>query len=356
MTLKVVHFGTGNTGMFGVRQILDHPELELVGHYVMSPEKIGVDSGTLVGRDPCGIIATNNLEELLALDADCFCHMGDSIGKGTEPVELCARFLERGTNVASLSIFPWAHPASCAPELRDPAEAACEKGQSTAFFTGIDPGWATTDLAIAALAGAGRIDCVRVCELGYWRGYDAEYVCREYWGFGQPPGFKPQLIAGGVLQDMWAPTIYEIADKLDVEIEEFNIVHEVDTVDYDVETAFGLVKAGTAVALHFELQGMSGGRPMVIVEHNDLCVRDAGKQWKLPYNDTDLAYRIEIEGDPDYQLELSFDAPQGLAVTAMTVVNSIPKVCAASPGLKGPYELPRYWSRVVDGRKMMTQA
>ena len=347
MSLRVIHCGTGNIGKEALRGIMNHPDLELVGHYVWSPEKAGKDSGELIGDSPVGVVATNNWDDLLALKADCLCYFGDSIGRELQALEDIIPFLEAGTNCVTLSIFPWAHPASCPPEFLDPVQAACKKGNSTAFFTGIDPGWGTTDLAIAALACADRVDCVRVMELGWWGDYTAEFVCREYFGFGQPPGYQPLLITGGFLRKMWEPTLHEIADALGIKIEDYRVVYETDTLDHDIECGFGTVKAGTAAAVHFELQGLVNGKAVVIVEHNDLVGRGVGTKWKLPYGPEEVAYRIEIEGDPAYSLELNFAYGPGLKMTAMPPVNSIPAVCAATPGLKGPLDIPRYWSKNV---------
>jgi 2,4-diaminopentanoate dehydrogenase len=206
-------------------------------------------------------------------------------------------------------------------------------------------------LAIAALACADKVDCVRVLELGWWGDYSAEFVSREYFGFGKEPGFQPLLITTGWLSTAWQPTLHEIADALGVAIDDYCVVYETDSLDYDIETGFGTVRAGTASAVHFELQGLVDGQPVVVVEHNDLVGRDAGKKWKLPYGPSEMAYRIEIEGDPAYSVELNMGPEPGAKMTAMPVVNSIPAVCQASPGLKSPLEIPRYWSRNVSARK-----
>ena len=60
MTLRVVHCGTGNVGGAGLAGIINHPDLELVGQYVWSPEKVGVDSGALCGLPDTGITATDD--------------------------------------------------------------------------------------------------------------------------------------------------------------------------------------------------------------------------------------------------------------------------------------------------------
>jgi len=350
MAYRVVHCGTGNVGAAALRAILQHPDLELVGHFVSTPAKVGRDSGEIVGVPPSGVIATNDWAELVELRADCLTYFGDSIGREREAIADLVPFLERGTNVVTFSGFALAHPATAPPELRGPIEAACRAGNSSCYFTGIDPGWATTDLAIASLAAANRVDCVRVLELGWWGNYTAEFVCREYFGFGKEPGFQPLLVTGGFIEQMWAPTLHQLAEVLDVAIEEMKVVYETDCLDHDVETGFGTVKAGTASVVRFELQALSGGRPFAVVEHVDCVARDVGKQWKQPYGPTDLAYRIEVEGDPSFSVEMSFGRG-GMTIAAMPAINCVPAVCRAAPGLLGPLDVPRYWSRNVAARR-----
>ena len=347
MKKRVIHCGTGNIGAEGLRGILQHPDLELVGHFVWSQGKVGMDSGTLIGEPACGVIATDDWDSLLELDADCISFFGDSIGREKETARTICRFLERGINAVTPSVFAWAHPKTCPPEYRDDVLEACRTGNSTAFFSGIDPGWATTDLAIAALAGANRIDCVRVLELGCMAEYTAEYVFREYFGFGKEPGYKPLLVTGGFMKEMWSPTLHAIADVLGVELEEIRVEYETDSLDHDINVGIGEIRAGEASAVHFMLQGMSGGKPIVIVEHNDLLDMEAGKQWSRPHGPKNMAYRVEVEGDPNFTIEQNFSHYDGCKICAMAVVNSIPSVCDASPGLKGPLEISRYWSRNV---------
>jgi hypothetical protein len=349
MALRVVHCGTGNVGASALRAILDRADLELVGHYVSTAEKAGKDSGELVGVAPAGVRATNDWNEVLGLAADCLTYFGDSIGREEEAIADLVPFLERGTNVVTYSAFALAHPPTAPAELRDPIEAACTAGNSTCLFAGIDPGWATTDLAIAALAAANRVDCIRVCELGWFGDYSAEFVMREYFGFGKEPGFQPLLVTGGFIEKMWSPTLHHLAEVLDVEIEGFNIVYETDSLDEDVETGFGTLAAGTASVVHFELQALHGGRPFAILEHVDCVARGVGNQWKQPHGPVDLAYRIEIEGDPEFSVELAM-GPKSRAVAFMPVVNAIPAVCEAPSGLLGPLDVPRYWTQDSRGR------
>lgn len=351
MSYRVVHCGTGNIGAVALKTIIAHPDLELVGHYVSAPHKTGRDSGELVGLEPVGISATDNWAELVDLEADCLTYFGNSIGREADAIADLVPFLRRGTNVVTFSGFALAHPATAPPEFRDPIEAACREGNSSCYFTGIDPGWATTDLAIASLAVANRIDCLRVMELGWWGDYTAEFVCREYFGFGKPPGFQPLLVTGGFIETMWAPTLQQLAEVMGVEIEETRVIYETDGLDHDVETGFGTVQAGTASVVHFEYQALSGGKPFVVVEHVDCVARGRGtqgKDWKRPYGPSDLSFRIAVEGDPSFEVELTFGKGAD-TLTAMPVLNAIPAVCGARPGLLGPLDVPRYWSRNING-------
>jgi hypothetical protein len=344
MPYTVVHCGTGNIGAVALKTILGREDLELVGHYVSTPDKAGRDSGELVGLPPAGVTATNDWAELHALGADCLTYFGNSIGREADAIADLVPFLEQGTNVTTFSGFAIAHPATAPPEFREAIENACRKGNSSCFFTGIDPGWATTDLAIAALAVANRIDCIRVMELGWWGDYTAEFVCREYFGFGKPVGHQPLLVTGGFIETMWEPTLRQLAEVLGVPIEETRVIYETDALDHDVETGFGTVAAGTASVVHFEYQALSGGKPFAVVEHVDCVARGVGKQWKQPYGPSDLAFRIAVEGDPSFELELTFGTGAD-TLSAMPVLNSIPAVCQARPGLLGPLDVPRYWSR-----------
>lgn len=351
MGYRVVHCGTGNVGAAALRAIIRHPELELVGQYVHTPGKAGLDSGELVGLGPVGVTTTSDWSALVELGADCLTYFGDSIGRETEAIADLVPFLERGTNAVTFSGFALAHPPTAPAEVRDPIEAACAAGSSSCLFTGIDPGWATTDLAIAALAAADRVECVRVLELGWWGDYTAEYVCREYFGFGQPPGHRPILVTSGVIEKMWAPTLHHLADVLGVVIEDVEVVYETESLDHDVETGFGTVAAGTASVVRFELRALNGGRPFAVVEHVDCVAREAGRKWKQPFGPAELAYRIEVEGSPSFTLELNFDGIPGLKVSAMPVINAVPALCEARPGLLGPLDIPRYWAANGPGRR-----
>ena len=286
MPLRVVHAGTGHVGSEALRAILRHPDLVLVGHYVSTPEKVGRDSGALVGVDDVGVLATDDWDELVALRADCLSYFGEAMGREREAILDLVPFLEHGTNVVTFSGFALAHPASTPTDLKAVIDAACARGRASCFFTGIDPGWATSDLAIAALAAADDVDCIRVMELGWWGDYTSEESMTEYFGFGQEPGYQPLLVTGGFLEQLWAPTLHQLAEVLGREIEHFELTYETDVVDRDTRVGYGVIPAGRNVVVHFEFAGIANGAPVAIVEHTDCVAATPGSNGPSPTDRT----------------------------------------------------------------------
>ncbi|HTH29530.1 MAG TPA: dihydrodipicolinate reductase [Sphingobium sp.] len=351
MKYRVVHCGTGYVGKIALRLMLQQPHLELVGHHVHSPEKAGKDTGEFLDGNPTtGVITTNNWDAVIARKPDVLTYFFDSVRREREAIEDLIQFLEAGINVVCLSAWGVGHRKTVPPDLMARIDAACKKGNSSLFFNGCDPGWATSDLAIAALAPANRIDCIRMIEFASFANYTAEYASREYFGFGKPPGFKPILAQGGLIEEMWSPTLHRVADALGVELDEFRAVYETDSVDYDINPAFGKVEAGTASVVHFELQGLCKGRPVVVLEHLDHLFKDVGEyknnKWTRP-GTPGTSYRIEVEGSPSYALEVHSHSSD---FNVTPVLNCIPSLVAAPPGLLGPLDLPRYWSRNVTAK------
>ena len=70
MTYRVIQWATGLVGQEAILGVLAHPELELVGTWVHSPDKVGRDVGEICGIEPIGVTAVGTIEEICAIDAD----------------------------------------------------------------------------------------------------------------------------------------------------------------------------------------------------------------------------------------------------------------------------------------------
>ncbi|HEX6311190.1 MAG TPA: diacylglycerol kinase [Acidimicrobiia bacterium] len=344
MTYGVVQWGTGNVGRPALRAIIEHPELELVGLLVHSEEKAGRDAGELAGVDPVGVTATTDPEAVLRLGADCVSYMATGDLRPDEAVADMCHILESGTNVVSTSVVPLIHPPSAPARYREPLEAACEKGGTSCFTSGIDPGFAN-DLIPLVLSGfAKRVDAVRVMEILNYDTYDQPEVLFDTMGFGKPLDHDPLLLLPGVLGLAWGGAVHAIADGLGVEVEELRETYEKWAATETFSVPSGTIEAGTMAGLRFEVQGIVGGEPRIVVEHVTRMHDAAAPDWPQPSGEG--SYRVLLEGDPRITCELEFvgDGADhnagGLLMTAMRVLNAVPAVCNAPPGLLSALDLP----------------
>src|SRR6201996_8150612 len=120
MASRVVQWTTGNVGQRSVRGVLAHPDLELVGCYAWSPDKVGRDVGELCGIDPLGVLATDDIDALIALEPDCVVY-----NQMFANVDDLVRILESGINVVTTSEFITGHRLGPGREL---ILKACERG------------------------------------------------------------------------------------------------------------------------------------------------------------------------------------------------------------------------------------
>jgi hypothetical protein len=143
----------------------------------------------------------------------------------------------------------------------------------------------------------------------------------------------------------WKAPIYLIAAGLGVEVERINGSLDRQLTDRDLEVAFGTIKAGTCGAVRTRAAGVVNGREAIVIEHVIRMARDVAPDW--PVSDCDATYRVDIEGDPDIHCVMTLGAAEGhgagraaMAATAMRVVNAIPYVVDAPPGLLSSLDIP----------------
>ena len=79
---RVVQCATGGVGKNCLRALIDHPAMEFVGVYVCGADKKGRNAGTIARREPTGVIATRNVDGILALDADVVTDVGRADRRG----------------------------------------------------------------------------------------------------------------------------------------------------------------------------------------------------------------------------------------------------------------------------------
>lgn len=341
---RVIQWSTGNVGRHALRLIARHPDLDLAGVWVHGAEKVGVDAGDLAGIERLGVTATGDLDEILALDADCVCYTATADLRPAQAIEDMARILGSGKNVVSSSVVPLIWPDHVDADTRRPLEEACERAGVSCFTSGIDPGWANDLLPLVLTGACERVDHLRVMEVVNYATYAQPTVLFDTMGFGQALDAEPLLLLPGVLSFAWGGVVKALAAGLGVELDELREHHERRPADRRIDLGFGVVEAGTTAALRFEVQGIVGGEPRIVLEHVTRLDDDLAPDWPQPVGHS--GYRVIVSGNPTYTCDVQMMGDDGdhntggLVGTAARIVNAIPAVCAAPPGLLSVLDLP----------------
>jgi 4-hydroxy-tetrahydrodipicolinate reductase len=352
MSYRVVQWSTGNVGRHALRCIIGHPDLELVGVWVHGADKVGKDAGELCGTAPVGVHATDDADALIALKPDCVSYMATGDLRPHEAVDDMCRILAAGANVVSTSVVPLVYPPTSDRRAVAKLEEACRRGGTSCFTSGIDPGFANDLLPLTLLGACERVESVRVMEILNYDTYDQAEVLFETMGFGQPLDSTPLLLFPGALTLAWGGVVAMIAEGLGVQLDEIRETSERRPAETTFDIAAGRVDAGTTAALRFEVQGIVGGREAIVVEHVTRLHDALAPDWPQPAGHG--SYRILIEGSPSMKCELELldgagdHNAAGLTVTAMRLLNAVPAVCEAPPGLLSTLDLP-----LVTGRHLM---
>lgn len=354
MTYRVVQWSTGNVGRHAIAGIDARPDLELVGVWVSSADKVGVDAGVLAGLGrELGVAATSDAEALLALEPDCVVHTAWADDRLFEALDDLMRLLRAGVNVVSSSPVFLQYPDGVVPEsMSDPVRQAALDGGVSIWVNGIDPGFANDWLPLALTSISERIDEVRCQEILNYATYDQPSVLFDIMGFGRPLDDVPLLLSPGILTTAWGSVVRQIAAGLDVELDGIEEWYERAAAPEAFDVASGRIEAGTAAALHFEVRGMRGGRPVVVVEHVTRLRDDLAPDWPQPTGQG--GYRVVLTGEPTYTLDMQMVGGDGdhntagLKATAMRLVNAVPAVVDAPPGLLTALDLP-----LVTGRGLV---
>jgi 4-hydroxy-tetrahydrodipicolinate reductase len=348
--LRVVQFGTGFVGHFALRAILEHPGLELVGVWVHSEAKEGRDAGELAGLTRrTGIRATRSLDELLALRPDCVCSAAGGDGREEWMADAHCRMLEAGANVVSSSIVgmvdPHAHPDRA---LSARIDAAARRSGVSYFTSGIEPGFMSDTLPLTLTGLSQYWHAIRVQEILDYSTYipsEVDKLLGDVLGFGRPLDELPILFAPGRLTYVWGGPIHLMARGLGLALDEVRERHwrHPAREGYEVP-GFGRVRAGSADAFRFELAGVVGGREALVLEHVTRLRPDTAPQW--PQGEHGPGYYVEVDGDPRIRCHATCRGPDGdhhsggILATGTRIVNAIPAVCAAPPGVLSALDLP----------------
>ena len=343
---RVVQWSTGHVGKHAIVGIDARPDLELVGVFVTNPDKVGKDAGELAGLGKIlGVAATSDIDALLALKPDCIVHTAMADDRLLEAIEDLKRFLAAGVNVVSSSPVFLQYPYGVVPEeMHGPIEEAAQKGGVSLFVNGIDPGFGNDWLPLVLTSISERIDELRCMEILDYATYDQKMILEDVMGFCKPMDEVPMLLQPGVLSLAWGSVVRQLAAGLGVELDSVEEWYERYAAPESFDIPTGTVEKGTVAGLHFEVRGIINGKPRIVLEHVTRLRPDMAPDWPQPTGQG--GYRVVVTGEPIYTLDMQMMGTDGdhntagLKATAMRLVNAIPAVVDARPGLITSLDLP----------------
>ncbi len=327
--LRVIQWTTGKVGSLAMRGVLDDPRMELVGVYAWSDAKKGQDAGELCGRPEVGVKATNDIEELIALGADTVLYTPFEAD-----LDQAIRLLETGHDVVSTNLF--LNVGGIVGEVKDKLEAACQRGNSSLYITGISPGWINS--VVTSLTAA----CRDVQYVGTTESADCSvYESVETWSFlgmGEPGGKTDELMQRA--HDwliLFRDVVVRIGEALELEFDDIEFFCDYATAAETVDLGWFKMEKGTNAALNGGWYGKIGGKTVVEMRVIWYLTKKLAEGWEID----DDQHRLVIKGDPSMDVKLRYIPPEHWTnhdwdtMTAMPAVNALFQIKEARPGILG---------------------
>ena len=303
----------------------------------MAADKEGRDAGAIARREPTGVLATRSVDEILALDADVVIHAARLAPPyGSHDADIL-RLLAAGKNV--ISINGYSHPQYWGGERLAALEAACQKGGASLIGAGLNPGYAGEQLAVVATGVCTEVDHIEVVESVDCRAVRSPDYVFKILGFGAEPGAvdpnDPAWGPSSSLNGMYAEVLATMAERLGMPLDRVDTEHRVFAASTDLQIGAGTIPQGRVSHFNWRWHGIVQGTPRLTMSIH----------WYMETTHLDdphpPLWRIHVQGQPGVRISLDMEKRAGdtsptsaeqIAV-AGTVINAIPIVCAAPPGI-----------------------
>ncbi|MFQ6080573.1 MAG: Gfo/Idh/MocA family oxidoreductase [Candidatus Bathyarchaeia archaeon] len=325
--VKVIIFGVGSMGSYIAKLALGKKGLEIVGTIDIAKDKVGKDLGEVlkVGKR-LGITITDDPDALFSrVKADIVIHATTSYLEQVYPQ--IAKCVEAGLNVIS-TCEELSYPYYKHPELAKEIDELAEKHGVTVLGTGINPGFLMDTLPITLTGPCQSVEAIKVTRMMNSAKRRIPYQKKIGTGL-TPEEFKRMIgekkITGhvGLIE-----SIAMIAAALGWELDEIQeLPPEPVIAEEEYETPYTRVKPGRVAGLKSIAHGIKEGKRVITLEF----ISHAGV--KEEYD------AVSIEGLPNIYEKIEGGVHGDIGTAAM-VINSIPKVINANPGLVTMKDLP----------------
>jgi 4-hydroxy-tetrahydrodipicolinate reductase len=323
-TIRVMHVGLGPVGAAVVRQVAGRAGLKSVGAVDVDPVKVGRDLGSVVGLPPSRTKVSSDLVgacKATSPDVAVLC-TGSSI---IEVLPQIAAILNVGVPIVSTSeelSYPSYTHAQAARSIHGWARAA----SVAVLGTGVNPGFAMDALPIMLTSICERVDRVTVRRIQDARVRRLPF--QQKIGAGLTEGEFKRLVRQGAVRHVgFTESIAMIAAALGWTLDAVREEVRPKLASAAVSSEFVAVSPGLVCGMIQDGVGFRRNEPVIRLHME-------------AYLGAPESYdEIDIEGVPPVSVRVPGGLPGDIA-TASIVVNSIPNVLGASPGLHTMRDLP----------------
>jgi hypothetical protein len=346
---RVAVAGPGGLGACAIREVNRLPEMELAGVLAYSQAKHGVDAGELAGISPIGVRTTTDFAEFLKIDAQCVIYTARDFGDWRADAQILA-LLEGGKNVITPLPYHYLKARGAEVEARFVAAATC--GRATLHGSGITPGFYNERMALLMTGLTNDVRHIRFQEFFNAEPLAGALETLQLFGFGAPlEQVEKNQFAGMMAENYLKQPILFAADRLGIKLDRVERKSQHRVAPSAIKTPATTIQAGTVGLVSYAWTAYAGGRPFYTTEVY-WFLGDSMRPATARGNDF---WTIEIEGRPSLRVTVeskaSFaedlyirpdePAPPGYLSTIVAIVQAIPAVVAAPPGLLLP-ALPQF--------------
>ena len=327
--VRVIVYGPGAIGSGAIRMMSEIDGIEIVGCIAVSKEKIGKDVGEVAGvGKKLGVIVSNDADVVLAqTKADVLLHT--VIAPADEMEVQILKAINAGLNVITVSDHRIFYPWASWPEQGRTIDEAAKKNGVTVTYAGANPGFFMDLVPIMFTGSCESVKKIRIESLGDIG--DVGVGIMKGYGFGGTADeFKERQNAAG--ERHWPSQIDLVADALGWKLDEVKTgPAEPIVAKRGFRTASGLeVAPGRVCGIKFLYEGMK--------DRETLITFSWGMAIGMAEEGLEEIRAVRIEGKPN--IEVSFKLGASDLITWARIVNTIPQVMEARPGLLTVKELP----------------
>lgn len=325
MKLRVMHIGLGPIGAAIVRQVADHSLLKTVAAIDIDPNKLNRDVGEVVGLErrlrvrvslDIGPTIKASKPDVVVLSTS------SSIGRVAPQIESILKYKVPVVSTTEELSYPAAANRRIAARL----DAAARKAKVAVLSTGVNPGFVMDALPIALTAACERVDSIRVDRVQDARIRRLPFQQKIGAGLTEEQ-FRVKVEDGSVRHVGLAESIQMIADALGWKLDRVTDEIRARVADRAVEGDLLAVDPGYVSGIIQDGVGVVGGEPRIVLHME-------------AYLGAPESYdAVTIEGSPRIYSKIE-GGLHGDIATASLVVNAIPRVVEATPGLRTMRDMP----------------